>query len=97
MRNYRIKASFILDGLASFSIIIIITTLIVPFVQQLNHSYQYQLEKLDDKKTILVAVSHYHSEQLKKGVNLGVHKIIQQGNQVCTTKYATNETTCIKF
>ncbi|MBO1197936.1 hypothetical protein J3T65_01930 [Staphylococcus simiae] len=97
MRNYRLKASFILDGLASFTIIIIITTLIVPFVQQLNQSYRNQLEKLDDKKIILVAVSHYRSEQLKKGVSIGVHQIIQQGNQVCTTKYATHETTCIKF
>lgn len=97
MKNYRIKASFIIDGLATFTILIVITTTIFPFTQQLNQSFRKQLDLLEDKKVILVAVNHYQSYQLEKGVNIGVYKIIQQRNQICTIKNVTNETTCVKL
>ena len=95
MKSYKCKGSFLIDSMAGFLLIGLITLLLIPMQASINH----KLQTIDASKVILTTVSKINKEELKKGVTIGKYDIKQSDQQICaisknTTSY---QKTCIQY
>ncbi|MBE7582598.1 competence protein ComGE [Staphylococcus aureus] len=83
MKSYKCKGSFLIDSMAGFLLIGLITLLLIPMMNQMQASINHKLQTIDASKVILTTVS----------------KIKQSDQQICaisknTTSY---QKTCIQY
>ena len=99
MKSYKCKGSFLIDSMAGFLLIGLITLLLIPMMNQMQASINHKLQTIDASKVILTTVSKINKEELKKGVTIGKYDIKQSDQQICaisknTTSY---QKTCIQY
>lgn len=99
MKSYKCKGSFLIDSMAGFLLIGLITLLLIPMMNQMQASINHKLQSIDASKVILTTVSKINKEELKKGVTIGKYDIKQSDQQICaisknTTSY---QKTCIQY
>ncbi|HCV3517153.1 TPA: competence protein ComGE [Staphylococcus aureus] len=96
MKSYKCKGSFLIDSMAGFLLIGLITLLLIPMMNQMQASINHKLQTIDASKVILTKIN---KEELKKGVTIGKYDIKQSDQQICaisknTTSY---QKTCIQY
>ncbi|HDY4487122.1 TPA: competence protein ComGE [Staphylococcus aureus] len=99
MKSYKCKGSFLIDSMAGFLLIGLITLLLIPMMNQMQANINHKLQSIDASKVILTTVSKINKEELKKGVTIGKYDIKQSDQQICaisknTTSY---QKTCIQY
>ncbi|EOH8560398.1 MAG: competence protein ComGE [Staphylococcus aureus] len=99
MKSYKCKGSCLIDSMAGFLLIGLITLLLIPMMNQMQASINHKLQTIDASKVILTTVSKINKEELKKGVTIGKYDIKQSDQQICaisknTTSY---QKTCIQY
>ena len=67
MKSYKCKGSFLIDSMAGFLLIGLITLLLIPMMNQMQASINHKLQTIDASKVILTTVSKINKEELKKG------------------------------
>ncbi|HDA1789981.1 TPA: competence protein ComGE [Staphylococcus aureus] len=83
MKSYKCKGSFLIDSMAGFLLIGLITLLLIPMMNQMQASINHKLQTIDASKVILTTVSKINKEELKKGVTIGKYDIKQSDQQIC--------------
>ncbi|BAB95357.1 TPA: competence protein ComGE [Staphylococcus aureus] len=98
MKSYKCKGSFLIDSMAGFLLIGLITLLLIPMMNQMQASINHKLQtidaskvilttvskiNIDASKVILTTVSKINKEELKKGVTIGKYDIKQSDQQIC--------------
>lgn len=83
MKSYKCKGSFLIDSMARFLLIGLITLLLIPMMNQMQASINHKLQTIDASKVILTTVSKINKEELKKGVTIGKYDIKQSDQQIC--------------
>lgn len=83
MKSYKCKGSFLIDSMAGFLLIGLITLLLIPMMNQMQASINHKLQSIDASKVILTTVSKINKEELKKGVTIGKYDIKQSDQQIC--------------
>lgn len=97
MYHFNKRASILADSLFSFLIIIIISTIFIPLLSQLNLSLREQYEYLEMKQAIITSINHYNIKELRRGIDLGVYHIKLNKASICNYKVIEKNKVCVKF
>ena len=66
MKSYKCKGSFLIDSMAGFLLIGLITLLLIPMMNQMQASINHKLQTIDASKVILTTVSKINKEEFQK-------------------------------
>ncbi len=77
MKSYKCKGSFLIDSMAGFLLIGLITLLLIPMMNQMQASINHKLQTIDASKVILTTVSKINKEELIYSINVKAFSLIE--------------------
>ncbi|CDR25141.1 hypothetical protein [Staphylococcus schweitzeri] len=99
MKNYKLKASFLLDSMAALMLVGLICLVLIPMMNQMHMNFYNEIKSIDASKTILTAASINSINKLKKGVTIGEYVIKLDDKQICaiTNENSSKFKECIQY
>ncbi|BGE82336.1 hypothetical protein [Staphylococcus petrasii] len=97
MYRFNKRASILADSIFSFLIIVIISTIFIPLLSQLNISLKEQYKYLEMKQAIITCLNHYNTKELSQGIDLGDYHIKLNKDSICNFKNVEKNKVCVKY
>src|SRR5699024_2574236 len=92
MKKLNINGSILMDAYIAFTCMLIMCSVFLPMLLQLNHTFNDKIENISMKRIILLGLKYNDSEHLINGVNIDGYKIKLTNSNLCIkTKDINNE------
>ncbi|PTG41092.1 hypothetical protein, partial [Staphylococcus cohnii] len=70
MRNKNIKGSILMDAYIAFVCMLIMCSVFLPMILQLNHTFSDKIDRLSMKRITLLTLKHNNRKSLLKGIDI---------------------------
>ena len=83
MKKLNINGSILMDAYIAFICMLLICSVFLPMVLQLNHTFSDKIDNLSMKRIILLTLKHNDRESLLKGIDIEGYKIKLTNSNLC--------------
>lgn len=94
MRKLNINGSILMDAYIAFTCMLLMCSVFLPMILQLNHTFNDKIENISMKRIILLTLKYNDSESLLKGVNIDGYKIKLTNSNLCIKTKDNNNEKC---
>ena len=86
MRNKNINGSILMDAYIAFICMLLMCSVFLPMILQLNHTFSDKIDSLSMKRMILLTLKYNDRECLLKGIDIEGYKIKLTNSNLCIRK-----------
>ncbi|MGW9815054.1 hypothetical protein ACUXGO_000217 [Staphylococcus cohnii] len=86
MRNRGINGSILMDAYIVFVCMLLMCSVFLPMILQLNHTFNDKIDSLNMRRIILLTLKHNDRESLLKGIDIEGYKIKLTNSNLCIRK-----------
>ncbi len=86
MRNRGINGSILMDAYIAFVCMLLMCSVFLSMILQLNHTFNDKIDSLNMKRIILLTLKHNDRESLLKGIDIEGYKIKLTNSNLCIRK-----------
>ncbi|PTF17988.1 hypothetical protein BUY37_11055 [Staphylococcus cohnii] len=83
MRNKNIKGSILMDAYIAFVCMLIMCSVFLPMILQLNHTFSDKIDRLSMKRITLLTLKHNNRKSLLKGIDIEGYKVKLTNSNLC--------------
>ncbi|MGJ5711861.1 hypothetical protein ACSBRB_01455 [Staphylococcus auricularis] len=96
MKKFEPAGSFLIDALISFSMIALICIVLLPFILQLNETFQSKTTDIEMKRILLASLDRYSEKELQKGIHYDLYDVYKSNQRYCIKHLSQNRKYCTK-
>ncbi|GEP78502.1 hypothetical protein [Staphylococcus carnosus] len=96
MKSKKINASFLLDALTLFGLILTLILLFLPFIINQHQQYQDELDIAEMNRILLISLNRFNYRELKEGVEITNFTVKYNNEKICAIEKRTKKSHCIQ-
>ncbi|GEP84734.1 hypothetical protein SPI02_13190 [Staphylococcus piscifermentans] len=96
MKNKKFKASFLLDALTSFGLILTLILLFLPFTINQHQQFRNEIHIAEMNRILITAIHRFKTKELTQGVEIEHYNIKSDYKEICIIDSEIGKKQCIQ-